>query len=292
MKRISLFLLTNISIMFLFSIILNVIGIEKNNLYNLIILSGIIGFSGSIISLIFSKWISLYSVGGKIIKNPNKKIEIWILKTIKKQSKKIGINVPEIAIYLSDNINAFATGRSSKHSLIAISTGLIEKMKKLEIEAVLAHEITHIKNGDMITMILIQGIINTFVIFFSKIILKILSCLFYDEKENSYDSKKGTLFFFIISFLLEFLFGFFANIIIMWFSRKREFYADAGAAKIVGKSKIISALKRLKESNEPNEPKNVSSLCINGKKKKFLEIFMSHPTLKKRIQALYNNEYL
>ncbi|WP_343189296.1 protease HtpX [Buchnera aphidicola] len=293
MIRIILFLLTNLSVIFILNIFLKIIGINIGKIYFITIISSILGFSSSLISLLLSKWIALKTINGKIIKTPKNNFENWILNTIKKQAKKVNIKIPQIAIYKSLDINAFATGPSKNNSLIAISYGLIKNMNKEEIEAVLAHEISHISNGDMVTMTLIQGVLNTIVILFSKIITQIFSNnLFNNNKEENINIKENSFLYYIISSFLEFTLGILASIIIMWFSRYREFYADSGSAKIVGCNKMISALKTLQIHHEPKELNNsISNFCINGKSKKIFNLFLSHPSLKKRISALYKKKY-
>ncbi|WP_343190151.1 protease HtpX [Buchnera aphidicola (Mollitrichosiphum nigrofasciatum)] len=292
MTRIILFTLTNLSVVFLLSIIFKITGINIAKHYELIILSSVFGFGGSLLSLLLSKWIALRAINGKIIIKPNNEIENWLIKTIKNQSIKAGIKTPDTVIYKNSEINAFATGPNKNNALIAVSTELLNKMKLEEIEAVLAHEISHIANGDMVTMTLLQGVVNTFVIFFSKFIAEIISNVFEFNKEESTTSKKPTIIYFILSTMLELTLGILASILTMWFSRRREFYADAGAAKIAGTEKMISALIRLKMSNEPIDNSSISSLCIHGKSKYLSNLFLSHPPLDVRISALNNKTYI
>ncbi|XBC40557.1 MAG: protease HtpX [Buchnera aphidicola (Nurudea yanoniella)] len=290
--RIILFLFTNLAVICVFGFILSITGIKSASITGLLIMSIIFGFSGSIISLLMSKWIALRSVNGQIIHYPNNETESWLINTVEEQSRKIGICTPEVAIYHAPNINAFATGARRNSALVAVSTGLLDSMNKSEAEAVIAHEITHIANGDMITMTLLQGIVNTFVIFASRIVAQIVSFFLSGEKNDSSYSRGNTWTYIISSTVLELIFGIFASIITMWFSRHREFYADAGSAKLVGKNKMIAALEKLKLSHEPQEPSNMIAFCINGKSNHFLNLFMSHPSLEKRIHALYNREYM
>ena len=291
MIRIILFLLTNLAVMLIFSLILSLTGIQSNNIYGLLIISGLFGFSGSILSLILSKWIALRSVNGEIIIHPRNEIEKWLISTIRQQSIKKGIIMPQIAIYHAADINAFATGARRNSALIAISTGLLENMTRNEAEAVIAHEISHISNGDMITMTLVQGVVNTFVIFISRILSQIISNVVSNNRSEN-NEEKNPFIYFLISTFLELIFGILASIITMWFSRNREFYADASSAKLVGREKMISALNRLKTSHEPQESDSMIALCINGKSNSFLKLFASHPSLEKRIQALHNKEYM
>ncbi|AHG60062.1 protease HtpX [Buchnera aphidicola] len=293
MIRMILFLLTNLSVMLIFSIILSLTGIQSHTVYGLLIMSSLFGFSGSILSLILSKWIALRSVDGKIITHPKNETENWLIDTIREQSIKKGIIMPQIAIYHAADINAFATGARRNSALIAISTGLLENMTRNEAEAVIAHEISHIANGDMITMTLIQGVVNTFVIFISRILSQIISSVVSNNRNENNVEEKNPFVYFLISTFLELIFGVLASMITMWFSRHREFYADASSAKLVGREKMISALNRLKTSHEPQESDSMIAFCINGKSNNyFLKLFASHPSLDKRIQALYNREYM
>ncbi|HXK00661.1 MAG TPA: protease HtpX [Buchnera sp. (in: enterobacteria)] len=292
MMRIILFMLTNLSVMFIFGIILSFTGIQSHSIYGLIIISGLFGFSGSIISLLMSKWIAIRSVNGRIIHYPSNENEIWLTKTVSQQAKKIGIVTPEIAIYDALDINAFATGARRNSSLIAVSTGLLNNMTQDEAEAVIAHEISHISNGDMVTMTLVQGVVNTFVIFVSRIIAQTVTSIISGSKEENESKNSHSIVYFVTSITLELIFGILASLITMWFSRYREFHADAGSAKLVGRNKMIAALEKLKMSHEPQESSSILAFCINGKNKSIINLFMSHPPLDTRINALYNNSYL
>lgn len=292
MIRIILFLLTNLAVMSTFSLILALTGIQSESIYGLLIMSSLFGFSGSILSLIMSKWIALRSVNGKVIKNPNNETENWLINTIRQQSIQKGILMPQIAVYEAADINAFATGARRNSALIAVSTGLLENMTRHEAEAVIAHEISHIANGDMITMTLVQGVVNTFVIFISRILSQAISSLLSGNRDENNEDTKNSFLFFLISTFLELIFGVLASIITMWFSRHREFYADASSAKLVGREKMISALNRLKSSHEPQESNSIIAFCINGKSNSFIELFASHPSLEKRIEALNNKKYM
>ncbi|QIQ41909.1 MAG: protease HtpX [Buchnera aphidicola (Microlophium carnosum)] len=292
MIRIILFLLTNLAVMLIFGLILFLTGIQSNNIYGLLIMSGLFGFSGSILSLILSKWIALRSVNGEVIIHPRNEIENWLVNTVRKQSIQKGIIMPQIAVYHATDINAFATGARRNAALIAVSTGLLENMTHHEAEAVIAHEISHIANGDMITMTLVQGIVNTFVIFISRIFSQIISNVISSNRSENNTDEKNPLIYFLISTFLELIFGVLASIITMWFSRHREFYADASSAKMVGHEKMIAALHRLKKSHEPQESDSIIAFCINGKSNSLLKLFASHPSLEKRIQALHDKEYM
>lgn len=292
MMRIALFLLTNLAVMFVFGIILSLTGIQGQSVPGLMIMAGLFGFGGSFISLLMSKWMALRSVGGQAIESPTTETEHWLLNTVKRQADQAGIKMPEVAIYHAPDINAFATGARRDASLVAVSTGLLESMGRDEAEAVIAHEISHIANGDMVTMTLLQGVVNTFVIFISRIIAQLASGFLSNSNNDNESSQGNPMIYFAVSMVLEIVFGILASIITMWFSRYREFRADAGSAHLVGREKMIAALQRLKTSYEPQEAGSMMAFCINGRSKSFSELFLSHPPLDKRIEALSMGTYL
>lgn len=283
MMRILLFLATNMAILFVFNIILNLLGVQPHSSAGLLIFALLFGFAGSFISLIFSKSMAIRSVGAEVITTPSNQTEKWLLDTIAQQSQKAGIPMPEVAIYYSDDVNAFATGATKNNSLVAVSSGLLNQMTRDEAEAVLAHEVSHIANGDMVTMTLLQGVLNTFVIWLSRLIASVAASSRSDDEESS-----NSGIYFLVSIVLEVVFGFLASLIAMWFSRYREFRADAGSAQLVGKAKMIAALQRLQSLHEPVETTGtLAAFAINGKRGGGLtELLMSHPPLEKRIQAL------
>lgn len=282
MQRIFLFLVTNMAVLFIFAIILNLLGIQPQGAMRLLMVAGIFGFTGSFISLWFSKQMALRAVGGQIITTPQNEMEAWLLDTVKELAEKDSLPMPEVAIYYADEMNAFATGATKNRSLVAVSSGLLETMTRAESQAVLAHEISHIKNGDMVTMALLQGVLNTFVIFISRIIANAVA--------SSRDGEFSRITYFLISMGLEMVFGILASIIAMWFSRQREFRADAGAAKLVGKEGMINALKRLEATPVEEEEMQGSLVAfgINGKQSGIMNLFLSHPPIEKRIDALKN----
>lgn len=292
MMRIALFLLTNLAVMVVFGLVLSLTGIRSSSVMGLMIMAGLFGFGGAFVSLLMSKWMALRSVGGEVIEQPRNETERWLMNVVSRQSQQAGIKMPQVAIYHAPDINAFATGARRDASLVAVSTGLLQSMSQDEAEAVIAHEISHISNGDMVTMTLIQGIVNTFVIFISRILAQIASGFMSGDRESEESSNGNPLVYFAVSMVLELVFGIVASIITMWFSRHREFHADAGSAKLVGREKMIAALQRLKTSHEPQEAGSLMAFCINGKNKTFSELFMSHPPLDKRIEALRSGEYL
>ncbi|WP_265694231.1 protease HtpX [Providencia rustigianii] len=293
MMRIALFLLTNLAVMFVFGIILSLTGIRGSSAQGLLIMAALFGFGGAFISLLMSKWMALKSVGGEVIEQPRNEMERWLVNTVSRQAQQVGIQMPQVAIYHAPDINAFATGARRDASLVAVSTGLLENMSHDEAEAVIAHEVSHIANGDMVTMTLLQGVVNTFVIFISRILAQVAAGFMSNNNDNESESSNGNpMVYFAVSMVLEIVFGILASIITMWFSRHREFHADAGSARLVGKEKMIAALQRLKTSYEPQEEGRLMAFCINGRGKAFSELFLSHPPLDKRIEALRSGQYL
>lgn len=284
MKRILLFLATNIAVLAVISIILSILGLNNGNngVAQILAVSAVIGFTGSIISLFMSKTIAKQSVGAEVITQPRNETETWLLRTVENQARQWNLKTPEVAIYHSSEPNAFATGASRNSSLIAVSTGLLRHMTRDEVEAVLAHEMAHIGNGDMVTLTLIQGVVNTFVIFLSRLIAQLVTQNHHNQDQNNTNSTHtGT--YLLVSTLMQLLFGCLASIIVMWFSRQREYRADAGAAKLVGPCKMISALQRLKGQTS-ELPKEMSAMGIASESKDSL--FSTHPSLDNRIARL------
>lgn len=276
MKRIFLFLATNIAILVVISIVLSVLGLNgRGDAGSLLAYSAVIGFTGSIVSLLMSKFIAKQSVGAEVIDTPRSEEEAWLLQTVEMQARQWNLKTPEVAIYDSPEPNAFATGASRNNSLIAVSTGLLDHMTRDEVEAVLAHEMAHVGNGDMVTLTLIQGVVNTFVVFLSRIIANLVS------RNSDGSQSQGT--YFLVSLVFQILFGFLASLIVMWFSRQREYRADAGAAKLVGAPKMIAALQRLKGS--PSQlPEEMNAMGIASDTRDSL--FSTHPSLDNRIARL------
>lgn len=291
MKRIVLFLITNLAVILVLGIVLNIVfavtGINSRSMGGLLILATVFGFGGSLISLAMSKWIAKRSTGAMVITSPRNSTEKWLVDTVKEQAQKSGIGMPEVAIYQSSDMNAFATGMSKNSSLVAVSTGLLEQMNQDEAEAVLAHEVSHIANGDMVTLALIQGVVNTFVIFLARVVGGIID----NAMRSSDDNNSGHGFsYYIIVFVLEMVFGVLASMIVMYYSRQREYRADAGSAGLVGKQKMISALQRLQHNSEPKLESSMMAFGISGSKK--ASLFMSHPPLEERIKALENSQMM
>ncbi|MFM2485326.1 protease HtpX [Celerinatantimonas yamalensis] len=287
MKRVLLFILTNLAVVLVLGIVLNIVfavtGLNTRSYTGLLVLASVFGFGGAFISLLMSKWIAKRSVGAQVITQPRDAQEYWLVDTVKRQANAAGVGMPEVAIYQSPEVNAFATGASKNNSLVAVSSGLLDSMTRDEAEAVLAHEISHIANGDMVTLTLVQGVVNTFVIFLARVVAGIIA----NVGNNSDDDRPamGGLAYMATVFVLEMVFGLLASVIVMWFSRQREFRADAGSAKLVGKQKMIAALQRLDHSHESELEGAMSAFGINGKTS-FSELFMSHPPIAKRIDAL------
>ena len=291
MKRIFYFLVTNLAIVLVLSVTMRLLGVEPFlnanglNLNSLLIFAAVMGFGGAFISLAISKWSAKKMSGAVTIENPKTPDEIWLMNTVKKQSETIGIQMPEVAIFNSPVVNAFATGMSRNSSLVAVSSGLLEMMTKDEAEAVIGHEISHIANGDMVTLTLIQGVVNTFVLFFSRVIG-------YTVDKVIFKTRQGTgPAFFITMIISELLLGVLASIVVMWFSRQREYRADFGGGQLAGKQKMIAALQRLKAQYESSAlPKSIAALGISGEQGIGLkELFSTHPSLDDRIARLQQN---
>ncbi|MAD76972.1 MAG: protease HtpX [Rheinheimera sp.] len=282
MKRVLLFLATNLAVIVVLSIVLNIVfsflGIDHSSISGLLVFAAIFGFGGSFISLALSKWMAKRSTGAVVITQPRNATEQWLMRTVERQAQKAGIGMPEVAVYDSPEMNAFATGMNRNAALVAVSTGLLRNMKQDEVEAVLAHEVSHIANGDMVTLTLIQGVVNTFVIFFARLIAGAI---------RNNNQQLGTFAYFGIVIVLEIVFGFLASIIVMWFSRQREYRADAGAARLEGPDKMVAALERLKNNHESRLEGSLMAFGIAGKKPKS-ELLLTHPPLEKRIEALRN----
>jgi len=288
MKRIFYFLVTNLAIVLVLSITMRLLGVEPFlnanglNLNSLLIFAAVMGFGGAFISLAISKWSAKQMSGAVTIENPKTPDEIWLMNIVKKQSQAAGIQMPEVAIFNSPVVNAFATGMSRNSSLVAVSAGLLEMMTKDEAEAVIGHEISHIANGDMVTLTLIQGVVNTFVLFFSRVIG-------YTVDKVVFKTRQGTgPAFFITMIISELLLGVLASIVVMWFSRQREYRADFGGGQLAGKEKMIAALQRLKTQYETSAlPKSIAALGISGEQGIGLkELFSTHPSLDDRIARL------
>ncbi len=289
MLRIVLFLITNLAVMLLLGIIVKLFGVEPYlagqgvgmNLNGLLIMAGVFGMGGSIISLLISKWTAKRMMGLQVIEQPRDGAETWLLDTVTRQAREAGIGVPEVAIYDSPDLNAFATGANRDRALVAVSTGLLQRMRREEVEAVLGHEMSHVANGDMVTLALIQGVVNTFVFFLSRVIGQLVDrAVFRNERGHG----PG---FWITTIIAQMVLGVLAMIIVMWFSRWREFRADSGGAKLAGRDKMIRALERLGASVQQDPmPEHLEAFGIAGKPSGLGRLFMSHPPIEERIAAL------
>ena len=290
MMRIFLFLATNAAILVVVSIIFNVLGLSGTldaqgvdlNLNALLVMSAIIGMTGSVISLAMSKWAAKRAMGVHVIEQPQNQTEQWLMEIVARQAKQAGIGMPEVGIFQTPDANAFATGMSKNNALVAVSTGLLQNMKADEVEAVVGHEISHVANGDMVTMALMQGVVNTFVYFFATIIGHVVDRVVF-KTERGYGPA-----YYITQMAAQIVLGILASILVMWFSRYREFKADAGGANLAGREKMIGALRALQRGQEAEDlPGQLAAFGINGGG--VSKLFMSHPPLEERIAALQNS---
>ncbi|QKT04577.1 protease HtpX [Ectothiorhodospiraceae bacterium 2226] len=290
MKRIALFLLTNLAVLLVLSVVLRLLGVDRIldeqgvglDMYNLLVLSAVIGFGGAFISLAMSKWSAKRMTGAQVIETPRNATEAWLVRTVQRQAQQAGIGMPEVAIYDSPDINAFATGARRDAALVAVSTGLLRSMSEEEAEAVLGHEVSHVANGDMVTLTLIQGVVNTFVIFLSRVIGHVVDRVVFKTERGHGPA------FWITAIFAQVVLGILASAIVLWFSRQREFRADAGGAALAGREKMIAALERLQKSaGQSHLPDQLAAFGIIGMRSKgFQRLFMSHPPLEERIAAL------
>lgn len=287
-QRIGLFLLTNLAVLVVLGIVINLFGLQsytngQMNLPQMLIICAVVGFTGSFISLALSKWMALRSVNGRKIENPSSHSERWLVSTVHELARKANIGLPEVAIYDSPDANAFATGMNKNKALVAVSTGLLSQMNEDEVKAVLAHEVAHITNGDMVTMALIQGVVNTFVMFAARLVGNFIDKAILGNRDGQ------GIGYFVSVIVCEIVFGIAASTIVLWFSRRREFRADAGSAQLYNTQAMVSALRKLQRIHEPEQtPKQMEVFAISGQKARFGKLFMSHPPLEERIAALEN----
>ncbi|MGZ4954625.1 MAG: protease HtpX [Methylobacter sp.] len=290
MMRIFLFLATNAAILVVVSIIFNVLGLSGTldaqgidlNLNALLVMSAIIGMTGSVISLAMSKWSAKRAMGVHVIDQPQNQTEQWLIDIVARQARQAGIGMPEVGIFQTPESNAFATGMSKNSALVAVSTGLLQNMNTDEVEAVVGHEISHVANGDMVTMALMQGVVNTFVYFFATIIGHLVDRVVF-KTERGYGPA-----YYITQMAAQIVLGILASMLVMWFSRYREFKADAGGANLAGREKMIGALRALQRGHEAEDlPGQLAAFGINGGG--VSKLFMSHPPLEERIAALQNS---
>jgi heat shock protein HtpX len=289
MKRILLFLATNIAILVLLSIVLRLLGVDSIldergvdlDLGKLLVFSAIVGFTGSLFSLAISKWTAKRMMGVRVIAQPANSSEAWLVNTVQRQAQAAGIGMPEVGIFDSPEPNAFATGARRDAALVAVSSGLLQTMSQQEAEAVLAHEVSHVSNGDMVTLALIQGVVNTFVVFLSRVIGHTIDRVVFRNEEGH------GMAFFMTTLIAQFVLGLFATMIVMWFSRQREFRADAGGARLAGRNQMVAALERLQQRHAGPLPDRMAAFGISGTiGNGFKRLFMTHPPLEERIAAL------
>jgi len=290
MKRILLFVVTNVAVLVVISVVFQVLGIDSLlaqrgtslDLGTLLVYSAVIGFAGSFVSLLMSKWLAKQATGAYVIDTPRNSAESFVLSTVQRHADAAGIRRPEVAIYDSPDVNAFATGPSRNNALVAVSTGLLNRLGQREVEAVLGHEVTHVANGDMVTLTLLQGVVNTFVVFLSRIVGFVVDRVIF-RTERGYGPG-----FFIASMLAQILLGVLATMIVMWYSRQREFRADAGGATLAGRESMVRALEGLQRIHQPAAlPQAVEAFGISGRAGAgLMRLFMSHPPLEERIAAL------
>jgi len=290
MKRVFLFLLTNLAIMLVLGVVISVFGLGQVldeqgidlDLQALLVLSAVVGMTGSVVSLAMSKFMAKRMTNAQVIEVAHTEQEEWLFETVQRQAQVAGIAMPEVAIYDAPDMNAFATGMFRNSALVAVSTGLLAGMKRDEVEAVLAHEVSHVANGDMITLALIQGVVNTFVFFLSRVVGHVVDRVVFKTERGHGPA------YWITAIIAQVVLGILASAIVMWFSRQREFRADAGGANIAGRQKMVSALKRLQQSaNQPHLPEQLEAFGISGGMGVGIKrLFMSHPPLEERIEAL------
>ncbi len=288
MKRILLFLATNLAVIILINITLRLLGVDRIldaqgglNFNALLIFASVVGFGGAFFSLAISKWSAKQMMGAQVIEQPVTATEQWLVQTVRQQAQAAGIAMPEVAIFESPDPNAFATGPSRNNALVAVSTGLLQQMDRREVEAVLGHEVSHVANGDMVTLTLIQGVVNTFVVFLARVVGHVVDRVVLRNEEG-----QGAGYF-ITTLVAELVLGILASIIVAWFSRQREFRADQGGARLAGRSGMIAALERLRQVHEESQlPDQLAAFGLGGRPSRFGALFMSHPPLEDRIRAL------
>lgn len=290
MKRVVLFIVTNLAVILILSVVLRLLGVDRIldeqgialEMTNLLVFAAVFGFGGAFVSLALSKWTALRMTGARVITQPANEAEAWLVNTVKRQATAAGIGMPDVAVYDAPDPNAFATGMRRNSALVAVSTGLLRSMERGEVEAVLGHEVSHVANGDMVTLALIQGVVNTFVMFFSRVVGH-----FVDRAVFKTERGHGPAFF-VTTIVAQLVFGILASVVVMGFSRQREFRADAGSADLEGGDKMIAALKRLQKTvQQPHLPDQMAAFGISGSPGSGIRrLFMTHPPLEERIAAL------
>jgi heat shock protein HtpX len=285
-KRVFLFVVTNLAILLVLGFVMSLLGISSQSTLGMLVIAAVFGMGGSFISLAISKWMAKRSTGAEVITQPRTPVEAWLLQTVERQARAVGIGVPEVAVYPSPEVNAFATGMNRNKALVAVSTGLLDHLERDEAEAVLGHEVSHVANGDMVTLALIQGVLNTFVILIARLVANLINAFLSPDEEEG-EGGLGWFGYMAVTIVLELALGILASMIVMWFSRQREFRADAGSADLTGRYKMLAALRRLQKLHEPSQlPDQMAAFGINGRKSGMAKWFMSHPPLEERIAAL------
>lgn len=283
-KRMFLFLATNMAVLALVSIVMSVLGVNPRQFNGLLVMAALFGFGGSMVSLLMSKWIAKRTTGAHVIEQPRNEAEQWLLSTVRRQAEAAGIGMPEVAIYDAPEINAFATGANRNNALVAVSTGLLQSMNREEVEAVIGHEVAHVANGDMVTMTLIQGVMNTFVVFISRVVGYVV-----DRMILKNDKDAPGIGYMVTTVVMDMLLGVVAAMVVAWFSRQREFRADAGAAQLMGDRRPMQhALARLGGLEPGDLPKTMAAMGISGRPSGLMALFSSHPPIEDRIRALQN----
>ena len=288
MRRVGLFLLTNLAVILVLGTVLRLLGVDHIlkarggalNYTNLLIFAAVFGFGGAFISLAISKWMAKRSTGAEVIEQPRNETERWLLAMVQRQAQQAGIKMPEVAIFPSPEPNAFATGMNKNAALVAVSSGLLQTMSRDEVEAVLGHEIAHVANGDMVTLALVQGVVNTFVIFIARVIGHTVDKVVFKNEDGP------GIAYWVTSIAAEIFLGILASMVVAWVSRQREFRADAGGAQFAGRSKMIAALERLRSMQPQPLPGELAAFGIAGNKAGLMALFASHPPLEDRIAAL------
>jgi len=287
MKRVFLFIVTNLAVVLVLSVVSRLIGLDRwlamqgSNLTGLLVFAAFMGFGGAFISLAISKWVAKRSMGVRVIEQPSNATEQWLVSTVRRQAEEAGIGMPEVGIFDSPQPNAFATGANRNKALVAVSTGLLRSMSQSEAEAVMGHEVSHVANGDMVTLTLIQGVVNTFVFFLSRVVGSIV------DKAINRDGNGRGMGYFATVMIAQLVLGILASIIVMWFSRQREFRADHGGARLAGSNNMIGALERLRSAHSQPLPAQMAAFGIAGGGAAGLRrLFMSHPPIEERIAAL------
>jgi len=292
LTRMVLFVATNLAVLVVLGVVLRLLGVDRIlddqgvglDYRSLLVFSAVIGFGGAFLSLAMSKWIAKRSMGAEVIDQPRGEMETWLVGTVRRLAAEAGIGMPEVAVYASDDMNAFATGARRNRALVAVSTGLLQRMRRDEVEAVLAHEIAHVANGDMVTLALLQGVVNTFVIFASRVIGHVVDRVVFRTERGHGPG------FLVTAIVAQLVLGILASAIVLWYSRRREFRADHGAARLRGAPPMIAALQRLGGARGPAAlPDSLKAFGIRGPNRRGLaRLFMSHPPIEERIAALRN----